>query len=221
LPPAWDPASIDRTTTSIGHSPGPRRCSPATCSRRARSATNPTVLYTGEQEPVAAKHFVGEVAFGYGLLITPTCDMTDQHGGGGPAHPHRVLVPVLPLALVAEQTAAVAENEMLLRSRDMIHPYMYLPPLPGVLDDESVACLFRPSLVSDALLTDPPRRIAQLQAPARRHLKVKLAAYWARVAVVDPAELPLHETRRGERPRSGLAVSRYDDPEAPVFAAPE
>ena len=69
---------------------------------------------------------------------------------------------------------------------------MLLPPLPGVLDDESIACLFRPSLVSDELLTDPPRRIAELQAPARRHVKVKLAAYWARVAV-DPAELPLHE----------------------------
>ena len=180
----------------------------------------PTVLYAGEQEPVAAKHFVGEVAFGYGLLITPTCDMTDQHGDGGPAHPYRVLVPVLPLALVAEQTGAVAENEMLLRSRDTIHPYMYLPPLSGVLDDESVACLFRPSLVSDELLTDPPRRIAQLQAPARRHVKVKLAAYWARVAV-DPAELPLHERDEENVRAAAWPSSPYDDPAAPRTAAPE
>jgi len=86
----------------------------------------------------------------------------------------------------------VAANENLLRSRDAIQPYLYLPPRPGVLEVESVACLFRPTLVSDELLADPPRRVAQLQAPARRHLKVKLAAYWARVAV-DPDDLPLHE----------------------------
>jgi hypothetical protein len=151
----------------------------------------PTTIYTGEEEPVARKHFVGEVTFGYGLLITPTCDMTDQLAGG-PAHPYRVLVPVLPLRFVADQTGGVSDNQKLLRSRDSIHPYMYLPPLEDVLGEESVACLFRPSLVSDELLASPPRRIAQLQPPARRHLKIKLAAYWARVAV-DPAELPLHE----------------------------
>ena len=151
----------------------------------------PTVIYTGEEEPVAGKHFVGEVTFGYGLLVTPTCDMTDQRGGGS-AHPYRVMVPVLPLRFVAEQTSGVSGNEKLLRSRDSIHPYMYLPPLEDALSDESVACLFRPSLVSSELLATPPRRIAQLQPSARRHLKIKLAAYWARVAV-DPAELPLHE----------------------------
>lgn len=151
----------------------------------------PTEIYVDEEDPVASKHFVGEVAFGYGLLITPTCDMAN-HQSGGSAHPYRVLVPVLPLRFVAEQTTTIADSENLLRSRDSIHPYMYLPPLEGILDVESVACLFRPSLVSDSLLADPPRRVAQLQPSARRHLKVKLAAYWARVAV-DPGELPLHE----------------------------
>jgi hypothetical protein len=168
----------------------------------------PTVIYTGEEDPVAGKHFVGEVAFGFGLLITPTCDMTDQQGGGS-AHPYRVLVPVLPLRFVAEQTGAVAENQKLLRSRDAIHPYMYLPPLEGVLDEESVACLFRPSLVSDEALANPPRRIAQLQAPARRHLKVKLAAYWARVAV-DPEELPLHERDEELAASENSPPSQYD-----------
>jgi len=168
----------------------------------------PTVIYAGEEESVAGKHFVGEVAFGYGLLITPTCDMTDQHDGGS-AHPYRVLVPVLPLRFVAEQTGAVAENQKLIRSRDTIHPYMYLPPLEGVLDEESVACLFRPSLVSDELLTNPPRRIAQLQPPARRHLKVKLAAYWARVSV-DAADLPLHERDEDAARAPGTPASRYD-----------
>jgi hypothetical protein len=169
----------------------------------------PTVIYAGEQEPVAGKHFVGEVAFGYGMLITPTCDMDDQRGGSGPAHPYRVLVPVLPLRVVSQYTGAVAENENLLRSRDRIHPYMYLAPLAGALEDESVACLFRPSLVSDELLADPPRRIAQLQPAARRHLKVKLAAYWARVAI-DVTELPLTERDEDAVRASTSPPSRYD-----------
>lgn len=173
----------------------------------------PTVIYGGEEEPFADKHFVGEVTFGYGLLITPTCDMTDQHGGGS-AHPYRVLVPVLPLRFVAEQTGAVADNHELLRRRDTIHPYMYLPPLEDVLGEESVACLFRPSLVSDDLLVNPARRVAQLQPPARRHLKVKLAAYWARVAV-DPAELPLHERDEQAVRASTWPPSPYDDPSRP------
>lgn len=180
----------------------------------------PTVVFAGEEGSVAGKHFVGEVAFGYGLLVTPTCDMTDQHGAGGEAHPYRVLVPVLPLGLIVEQTRAVAANEKLLRSRDTIQPYMYLPALPGVLERDSVACLFRPSLVSDELLADPPRRIAQLQAPARRHLKVKLAAYWARVAV-DPAELPPHERDEQAVRATAWPPSPHDDPSGPRFTDPE
>ena len=173
----------------------------------------PTAIYTVDEGPEAGKHFVGEVAFGHGLLITPTCDMVEQREGGA-AHPFRALVPVVPLALVAEQAADVEKNAALLRSRDTIHPYMYLPPLPGVLEEESVACLFRPSLVSDELLAEPPRRVAQLQPEARRHLKVKLAAYWGRAAV-DPAELPLTERNEDEVRADGWPPSRYDDPEGP------
>jgi hypothetical protein len=135
---------------------------------------------------------VHKVAFGYGLLITPTCDMAEQHGTSLAAHPYRVLVPVLPLDLVIEQTAAIERSLGLLRSRDAITPYMYLPPLPAILESEHMACLFRPTLFSDELLRDPPRRVAQLQPPARRQLKVKLAAYWGRAAV-NPDDLPLHE----------------------------
>ena len=129
--------------------------------------------------------------------------MADQRAAGGPAHPYRVLVPVLPLRVVSEQT------QKLLRSRDSIHPHMYLPPLPGVLEEEGVACLFQPSLVSDKLLADPPRRVAQLQPAARRHLKIKLAAYWARVAV-DPTELPLTERDEDAVRASTSPPSPYD-----------
>jgi hypothetical protein len=173
-------------------------------------AEQPTVLYTVEDGPEAGKHFVGEIAVGYGLLVTPTCDMVDQRGGGS-AHPYRSLVPVLPLAMVLEQTGALEESANLLRSRDSIHPYMFLPPLPGVFDEDSVACLFRPSLVADPLLAQPPRRVAQLLAPARRHLKVKLAAYWARVEV-DPEELPLTERDEDQLRADTWPPSPYDDP---------
>lgn len=162
------------------------------------------------------KHFLGEVAFAYGLLITPTCDMAEQGGEGETAHPFRVLAPVLPLDVIADEVGAVDENTKLLRSRDTIYPYMYLPPLPGILE-ESVACLFRPSLVSDELLAEPPRRVAQLQPEARRHLKVKLAAYWGRVAV-DPGELPLHERGEDEMRAGDWPPSRYDGSRGPEIS---
>ena len=165
----------------------------------------PTTLYQADD----GKHFVGEVGFGYGLLTTPTCDMADQSGEGETAHPFRVLVPVLPLAALVERAGAVADSVNLLRSRDTLHPYMYLPQLPGFLEEESVACLFRPSLVSNELLAEPPRRVAQLRPAARRHLKVKLAAYWGRVAV-DAKELPLQERGEEELRAVDWPPSRYD-----------
>jgi hypothetical protein len=168
----------------------------------------PTMIYAGEEEPVAGKHFIGAVAFGYGMLITPTCDMTDQQGGGS-AHPYRVLVPVLPLRIVIRADRC-RRREREAAPQPRLDPSVHVPPpLGGVLEEESVACLFRPSLVSDELLADPPRRIAQLQPAARRHLKVKLAAYWARVAV-DPTELPLTERDEDAVRASTSPPSRYD-----------
>jgi hypothetical protein len=78
----------------------------------------PTMLYRADD----GKHFVGEVGFAYGLLITPTCDMAEQRGEGATAHPFRVFVPVLPLAMFVEQAGAVADSVNLLRSRDTFHP---------------------------------------------------------------------------------------------------
>jgi hypothetical protein len=166
----------------------------------------PTTLLTDEEAEPSPKHYVGEIAFGYGLLISPTCDMYDQLAvEPRPAHPYRILVPILPLADVASATEAVERNLNLLRSRDTVVPYMYLPPLEGAFE-ESVACLFRPSLVADDFLAGPPRRIAQMHPEARRQLKLKLARYWARVDVPRD-QLPLHErgedgVRAGEVPAS-------------------
>jgi hypothetical protein len=110
---------------------------------------------------------------------------------------------------VVKQTAAIDKSIGLLRNRDVITPYMYLPPLPGVFESEQVACLFRPTLVSDGLLRNPPRRVAQLQPTARRQLKVKLAAYWGR-ASVNPDDLPLHERDERDLTASGWPSSPYD-----------
>lgn len=142
--------------------------------------------------------------------------MAEQHGSDLPAHPYRVLVPVVPLDLVINQTGAIEKNIGLLRSRDVITPYMYLPPLADALESEQVACLFRPTLVSDDLLCDPPRRVAQLQPPARRQLKIKLAAYWGRAAV-NPDDLPLHERDEDQLAADAWPPSAYD-PESASWA---
>lgn len=171
----------------------------------------PTVVYTVDDE-AEGKHFLGEVAFGYGLLITPTCDMADQRGAGDAAHPFRVLVPVVPLHLVIRETGALETSIGLLTQRDALRPYLYLPPLEGLFEEAQVACLFRPTLVSDDLLRDPPRRIAQSQPEARRHLKVKLAAYWARAAI-DADDLPLHERDEEDLRATSWPPSPYDAPD--------
>ncbi len=104
----------------------------------------PTVVYTAEEDEASGKHFIGEVVFGYGLLVTPTCDMVDQHGSGEIGHPFRIIAPVAPLSLVLAETGDLEQSANLIRSRDAVTPYVYLPPLPGVFEEEQVACLFRP-----------------------------------------------------------------------------
>lgn len=172
----------------------------------------PTRLVAADGEDDSTKHYVGEVAFAYGLLITPTCDMADQRAGGQPSHSFRVLVPVVPLELVRADAGDVERSLGLLRGRDALTAYVFLPALDGVLDGEHVACLFRPSLVSDELLREPPRRIAQLQPEARRQLKVKLAAYWGR-ARVAAEDLPLLERDEEQLRADAWPPSPYDVPE--------
>jgi hypothetical protein len=167
------------------------------------------------------KHFVGPVAYGYGLLVSPTCDMVDQKTLAI-AHPYRVLVPVLPFSTVAEGSPATAHNLGLIRSRDQVVPYMHLPPLAGVLDEESVACLYRPTTVSSDFLKDPPRRVAQLHPEARRQLKIKLARYWARVSPnrddIDLFEMDEETVRSNARPASGYDIERVSPEDAPSWA---
>lgn len=128
------------------------------------------------------------------------------------AHPYRVLVPILPLDEVVASTEAVERSLGLLRSRDSLHAYMYLPALEGHFG-ESVACLFRPALVADDFLADPPCRIAQMHPEARRQLKIKLARYWSRVDVARD-QFPLRERDEAGARSESLPASVYDaDPE--------
>jgi hypothetical protein len=172
-------------------------------------SSQPTVAVEAEDEEGARKHYVGAIEFAYGLLVSPTCDMTDQVTGAS-AHPYRVLVPVVSLEAVCDALTLPADKRGLLRSRDQMHPYLYLPPVPGTDEGELVGLLFRPTTVDDDFLRTPPRRLAQLHPLARRHLKVKLAAYWARSGV-DHDLLPIFE-RDEERPEAEWPPSEYDPP---------
>lgn len=166
----------------------------------------PTELY--EDDYRQDQHYFGQIGWGYGLLITPTCDMYESVAPEQIAHPFRVLVPILPLGQVVEHTESVEESEGLIRSRDQVHAYLYLPALAGFFD-ESVACLYRPTVVTEDFLADPPRRVAQLKPEARRHLKVKLSAYWGRVRI-EHDQLSLQERDEEEAATSSKPPSRFD-----------
>ncbi|MDQ5832133.1 MAG: hypothetical protein M3550_03625 [Actinomycetota bacterium] len=179
-------------------------------------SSQPTLLVEAEGEQGQHKHYVGEIAFAYGLLITPTCDMTDQ-ATGGVAHPFRVLVPVVAFDEACDALGTPEDKRGLIRSRDSSHPYLYLPSCPGLDEGELIALLYRPALVAEEFLRSPPRRIAQLHPQARRYLKVKLAAYWARAAV-DPEALPAYERDEPEPTEGPWPPSPYDDPAGDLAA---
>ena len=180
--------------------------------------SQPTVLVEGADEHGESKHYVGEIDFAYGMLITPTCDMADP-ASGDLAHPFRVLVPVVEFQTACDVLGTPEHKRGLIRSRDASYPYLYLPACPGIDEGDLLALLSRPTMLSEAFLRTPPRRIAQLHPLARRHLKVKLAAYWGRVAI-DAGELPLYE--RGEPdPRDATwPPSPYDDSEDALSGLP-
>lgn len=168
------------------------------------------------------KHYLGPIAFAYGLLISPTCDMVDQRTLEQ-SHPYRVFVPVVPLSMIEEGAPAASGNIGLIRGRDTVIPYMFLPPLPAILE-ESAACLFRPTLISDDDLVAAPRRIAQLGPEGRRQLKIKLIRYWGRI---DPERDDVNPTEKDEETFATAPGdrSRYDiDPavfpeEVPTWAS--
>ena len=129
------------------------------------------------------KHYLGEIAFGFGLLVSPTCDMYNQLAEDPrPAHPYRALVPILPLEEVAAATDAVEPKTSSCCARaTACTPTCDLPALStGSSTRASPAYSGRPWSPTTSS-ADPPRRIAQMNPEARPQLKIKLARYWARV----------------------------------------
>ena len=145
------------------------------------------------------QHFHGPIAWGYGLLISPTCDIYEEvkAGQARPSHPFRVFVPIVPLVVVVGHTKTVEKDVGLMRKSDRLTAYMHLPELKGHFP-ESLACLYIPATVSLDFLSAPPRRVAQMDPEARRHLKVKLAAYWGRIFVPEDQIQKLPVRERGE-----------------------
>jgi len=116
-------------------------------------------------------------------------------------------VPVVPASDVVEHVPNL--NLGLIRSRDRVRAYMYLPPMPGFIDEESLACLYRPMTLTDELLRNTSERVAQLGPEARRQLKLKLIAYWTRMEA-SRDELDLYKQDE-ESVRAGTEpASRYD-----------
>jgi hypothetical protein len=179
-------------------------------------SSQPTVVVEGEDERGERKHYVGEIEFAYGLLVTPTCDMADQRSAEI-AHPFRVLVPVVGFEAACDALGTPEHKRGLIRSRDSSYPYLYLPPCPALDEGELLALLARPAMLAEEFLRTPPRRIAQLHPLARRHLKVKLAAYWGR-AGINPEALPLYERDEPDPRDASWPPSPYDDPDDTLAA---
>lgn len=122
----------------------------------------------------------GPLEFGPAMLITPSCSLGAQ-GGGGYAHPVRTLVPVMPLAeLVAR--GVVKESALGdLRRFDHLINYMYLPPLGvdelGFSMPESVALLYMPVTLHHAFLEG--QRVSQLAFRGAQQLQRKLVWFYS------------------------------------------
>lgn len=65
-----------------------------------------------------------------------------------------MLVPVVSLEAVCDAPELPKNKRGLLRSRDQLHPYLYLPAVPGTDEGELVALLFRPATVSEEFLRE-------------------------------------------------------------------
>lgn len=166
----------------------------------------PFQLYEDDTGQAGRRHYVGQVSTGYGVMISPTCDLINQLSGGA-SHPFRVFVPVVPASDIVEQVPNLDLG--LIRGRDRIRAYMYLPPIPGFIEEESLACLYRPMTLTDELLRSTSERIAQLGPEARRQLKLKLIAYWTRMEA-SRDELPLYEQDEDSVRADSQPASPYD-----------
>jgi hypothetical protein len=138
-------------------------------------------LVIDEAEDGGSRRFLsGPLEFGSAMLITPSCSLGAQ-AGGGYAHPVRTLVPVLPLAGLVERDVVKETALDDLRRFDHLINYMYLPPLKvDELDfamPESVALLYMPVTLHHALLEG--QRVSQLAYSGAQQLQRKLVWFYS------------------------------------------
>jgi hypothetical protein len=139
-------------------------------------------LVVDEESGGSRRFLSGPLEFGPAMLITPSCSLGAQGGGGGGyAHPVRTLVPVLPLERLVE--GGVVKEGALdeLRRYDHLINYMYLPPLD--VDElefsmpESVALLYMPVTLHHAFLDG--QRVSQLAYSGAQQLQRKLVWFYS------------------------------------------
>jgi hypothetical protein len=139
-------------------------------------------LVVDEESGGSRRFLSGALEFGPAMLITPSCSLGAQGGGGGAyAHPVRTLVPVLPLERLVE--GGVVKEGALdeLRRYDHLINYMYLPPLD--VDElefsmpESVALLYMPVTLHHAFLEG--QRVSQLAYRGAQQLQRKLVWFYS------------------------------------------
>jgi hypothetical protein len=122
----------------------------------------------------------GPLKFGPAMLITPSCSLGAQ-AGGGYAHPVRTLVPLLPLDQLVERQVVKETALGDLRRFDHLINYMYLPP--HAVDElefsmpESVALLYMPVTLHHAFLEG--QRVSQLAYRGAQQLQRKLVWFYS------------------------------------------
>lgn len=130
------------------------------------------VLEDDEPEETARRFLTGPLAVGPAMLITPTCSLRSRTPGRDYAHPVRTLVPLRPVAELAELEVLDAAKARLAESRDSLINYMYVPGDPALELEESLALLYMPVTLHHEMIAGG--RVAQLTYEAAQQLQKKL-----------------------------------------------
>lgn len=138
----------------------------------------PTVV--GEFEAAGERRFLsGPLDFGNAMLLSPSCSLSAQGGdatASGYAHPIRVLAPVHPLAELQDAGVLDASKISIMRRRDGLINYMYLPPLEDAALPESAVLLYYSIALHHDFIAD--QRVTQLAYEGARQLQRKLAWFY-------------------------------------------
>ncbi|QEC48811.1 hypothetical protein FSW04_15320 [Baekduia soli] len=137
---------------------------------------SPALEIAVEEVDESARAFLsGPLSFGPAMLITPTCSLRSQTAGRDYAHPVRTLVPLRPVQELMEAGILDPSKRGLAERRDSLINYMWMPPLPDVGLEESMALLYMPATLHHDMIAD--RRVSQLTRDASSQLQKKLAWY--------------------------------------------